>query len=66
MSKTQTVGAGFPTASIVTIIFILAKLTGKIAWSWWWVFAPLWISAALALTIVGLVLLFVFVAALVE
>lgn len=24
------------------IIFIVLKLTGHIAWSWWWVTAPLW------------------------
>ena len=24
--------------------FIVLKLTGVIAWSWWWVLSPLWIS----------------------
>ena len=25
------------------LIFLVLKLTGVIAWSWWWVTAPLWI-----------------------
>lgn len=32
---------------LLTLAFIVLKLTGVIAWSWWWVLAPLWISAAL-------------------
>lgn len=27
---------------LLGIIFIVLKLTGHIAWSWWWVTAPLW------------------------
>jgi hypothetical protein len=27
--------------------FIVLKLTGVIAWSWWWVLSPLWISGIL-------------------
>ena len=26
---------------------IVLKLTGVIAWSWWWVLSPLWISGIL-------------------
>lgn len=26
----------------LTLIFIVLKLTSVIAWSWWWVLAPLW------------------------
>ena len=39
---------------LLTILFIGLKLTGHIAWSWWWVFAPMWIPAALALLMFGL------------
>lgn len=49
----------FPFASILTLIFITLKLTGHIAWSWWWVLSPLWITLALAIVIgliVGLVM----------
>jgi hypothetical protein len=27
--------------------FIALKLTGVIAWSWWWVLSPMWISGIL-------------------
>ena len=33
--------------SILTILFVILKLTGVIAWKWIWVFAPLWIGSAL-------------------
>lgn len=26
----------------VLIVFVSLKLTGEIAWSWWWVLAPMW------------------------
>lgn len=28
---------------ILTIIFIILKVTGVTTWSWWWVLCPLWI-----------------------
>jgi hypothetical protein len=31
---------------IVPLTFIVLKLTGVIAWSWWWVLSPLWIAAS--------------------
>ena len=27
---------------LVTMLLTALKLTGHIAWSWWWVLAPLW------------------------
>lgn len=42
-------------------VFLVLKLTGVIAWSWWWVTAPLWAGLAIALAV--MVVLF-FVAAL--
>jgi hypothetical protein len=32
---------------------IVLKLTGVIAWSWWWVLAPTWISGILAVLSLG-------------
>lgn len=53
-SKSVTVNlGGFST--LLTILFIALKLTNYIDWSWWWVLAPMWISAAL-----GISILFVF------
>lgn len=47
--KNSTGGTSFPLAGILAVLFIALKLTGYIAWSWWWVLAPLWAPLALAL-----------------
>lgn len=39
--ETQRGGIGF--CGLLTIAFIVLKLTGFISWSWLWVLAPLWI-----------------------
>lgn len=52
-------GPGFCT--LLGIAFIVLKLCNVITWSWWWVLAPLWIPAGIALLIlfgIGLVLVF--------
>ena len=33
--------------SLLAVMFIGLKLAGIIAWSWWWVLAPLWGPVAL-------------------
>jgi hypothetical protein len=38
-------GIGF--FGLLTIIFIVLKILGIIAWSWLWVLSPLWIGALL-------------------
>ena len=40
-------GIGF--VGVLTIVFIVLKLLGKITWSWWWVLSPIWISAIVAI-----------------
>ena len=51
MSKEQSVsysgGIGF--TGLLTIVFVILKLLGKIDWSWWWVLSPLWISFLLVM-----------------
>lgn len=52
------IGPGF--LGLLTILFIGLKLTGHIAWSWWWVLSPLWIPLAIlvvALVILGIIAL---------
>ena len=44
-------------ASVLTIIFVLCKLFGVINWSWWLVFSPLIVSAAIGLLVIGELLL---------
>lgn len=34
--------------AVLFIVFLILKLCNVIAWSWWWVTAPLWISAIIA------------------
>ena len=50
-------GIGF--VGLLTIVFIVLKLTGVIHWSWLWVLSPIWISAILIVVGVVTVLLFV-------
>jgi len=38
-------------ALVLTLVFIVLKLTDQIDWSWWWVLSPLWIPLALVLSI---------------
>jgi len=52
-------GIGF--VGLLTILFIGLKLTGHIAWSWWWVLSPVWIYAAITTGILVAVLLFLLV-----
>lgn len=48
-SSSSSSGIGF--AGLLTIAFIVLKLTDVIDWSWWWVLSPLWIGAAIVITI---------------
>jgi hypothetical protein len=52
---------GWPIATILTIVFVVLKLTDVINWSWWWVLSPLWISAGL--TVLLLIVFMIIVAA---
>ena len=36
----------------MTITFTILKSTGYLAWSWWWVFAPIWIPLAVILLVI--------------
>lgn len=47
---------------ILTIIFVIFKLTSIINWSWWWVFSPLLIP----LTVVVIVWIICLVLAIIE
>ena len=51
----QSGGVGFLGLLLLTIAFIVLKLTHVISWSWWWLLAPLWIGAAIVLILIGVV-----------
>lgn len=40
-------GIGF--IDLLTVVFIVLKLTKVITWSWWWVLSPMWITLGLLL-----------------
>lgn len=50
---TENVTLNFNWLGLLTVVFIVLKLTGFIAWSWWWVLAPFWIPLALAAAILA-------------
>lgn len=52
--KTSNGGIGF--IGLLTIAFIVLKLTGVINWSWLWVLSPIWIMVALSILIILIVL----------
>jgi hypothetical protein len=49
-------GIGF--FGLLFLIFLTLKLTGFIAWSWWWISAPLWapFTIAIVLILIGAVI----------
>lgn len=57
-------GIGF--AGLLTIVFITLKLCHVISWPWLWVLAPLWISLAVALGLIVILLVFAVIAAFVS
>lgn len=48
-------GIGF--LGLLTIVFVIAKITGYITWSWWLVFSPMIIGFALILIILAIILI---------
>lgn len=56
-SSGSSAGIGF--TGLLTIVFIVLKLLGKITWSWVWVLSPIWISVVLWILYV-IVLLIIF------
>lgn len=58
-NKTIYTSSGISLSTALFITFLVLKLCNVITWSWWWVTAPLWISAGLAFTfliITGIIL----------
>lgn len=58
MSTQTGASSGIGFGGLLAIVFITLKLTGVIAWSWWWVLAPLWAPIALVLLILAIACLF--------
>ena len=52
--KIRYVGPNF--LELLTLVFVVLKLLGKINWSWWWVLSPIWLSLGAAI-IVAIILI---------
>jgi len=53
-SNNNSSSAGIGFLGLLTIAFIVLKLTKYIAWSWWWVLAPIWAPIALILLMLAI------------
>lgn len=53
-NNNSTGGIGF--CGLLSIVFIILKLTHFIDWSWWWVLSPLWLPVAAVLSIILVIL----------
>lgn len=56
MSQSSSSG-GIGITGVLTIVFVVLKLTGLITWPWIWVLSPIWISLLLIIIILLFVLL---------
>lgn len=64
MNETRSGGIGL--GGLLFVVFLVLKLTHVIAWSWVWVFAPLWIPLAVLVVVGFTILMFAVAAAIIE
>jgi hypothetical protein len=43
--------SGISYGIVLTVLFMVLKLTRVISWSWLWVLSPLWISAGITIVV---------------
>lgn len=46
----------FDISVLLTVVFVILKLCGVIAWSWWWIVSP--VVFAIGLFIIAVIILF--------
>ncbi len=51
MSNSSSSSSGIGFTGLLTVAFVVLKLTGYITWSWWWVLSPMWIVWGLVMLI---------------
>lgn len=49
--------SGTSLSGLLTVAFVVLKLTHYIDWSWWWVLSPVWISVVLVIFLIGVLIL---------
>lgn len=57
MSNESSSSGGIGFRALLTIVFIVLKLTGVIEWSWLWVLSPLWIGFLIGLFLIVIIAL---------
>lgn len=57
MSNNSSATSGASFFELLFIVFLILKLTHVIDWSWWWVTAPLWIGAIIAIIAIVIILI---------
>lgn len=58
MSDNNVHSGGIGFCGLLTICFIVLRLTGFIDWEWWWVLAPMWVPVAFALLVFVVVVIY--------
>jgi len=51
-----TINCGTPFVGLLSVAFIILKLTGFIDWSWVWVLAPIWITGIITVAALAILL----------
>ena len=64
--KERTMTTGIGSTGVLTIVFIVLKLTKVINWRWVYVLSPIWISASFAMIIILLVLIVAFTVSIIQ
>ena len=54
-NSSASAGGGISFIGLLTIVFLVLKLCGVIAWPWWCVFSPIWPPSGVALVLIALV-----------
>jgi len=59
-SDSNASSGGIGVLGLLGVAFVVLKLCGVIAWSWWWVTAPFWgvLALVVALLVVALIVAF--------
>lgn len=55
--NSERLGSGLTVPTIVTLVFVILKLCHVIDWRWIWVLAPIWMTFALAMLVLFVVVL---------
>ena len=64
--KNKKTNIGWIFLILLTIVFTVLKLTGLVAWSWWWVLAPIWAPVLFGTVFLTIVLISIVVYAIVK